>query len=109
LNSDRQDAGKLSGEQQMLALARALMPKPKLLMLDEPSLGLSPGFIRNVFDKIRDINRETGAAILLVEQKVQEALAISSRVYSFKLGKVAYDGPAETLKNNKDKLRELFL
>ena len=106
----KQDAGKLSGgEQQMLALARALMPMPKLLMLDEPSLGLSPGFIKSVFDKICEINHETGAAILLVEQKVQEALAISSRVYSLKLGTVAYDGPAEDLRNNKEKLRELFL
>jgi branched-chain amino acid transport system ATP-binding protein len=69
-------------------------------MLDEPSLGLSPGFIKNVFEKICEINRETGAAILLVEQKVQEALAISTRVYSLKLGRVAYDGPADELRNH---------
>jgi len=59
--------------------------------------------------KSGNINRETGAEILLVEQKVQEALAISSRVYSLKLGKVAYDGPAAEQRNNKEKLQELFL
>jgi len=106
----RQDAGKLSGgEQQQLALARALMPKPKLLMLDEPSLGLAPGLQESVFQTIAGIGRENGPAILIVEQKVREVLSICDRVYSLKLGKVAFDGRPQELKDNSGKLKELFL
>lgn len=106
----RQDAVTLSGgEQQMLALARALVPKPKLLMLDEPSLGLSPNLVGTVFEKIVEINRESGVSILIVEQKVREVLEICSRVYSIKLGKVAFEGPPDILRNDKAKLKELFL
>jgi branched-chain amino acid transport system ATP-binding protein len=106
----RQDAGRLSGgEQQMLALARALVPQPKLLMLDEPSLGLSPNLVRTVFEKITEINRESGVSILIVEQKVREVLEICSRVYSMKLGKVAFEGSPDDLKHDKVKLKDLFL
>lgn len=106
----RQDAGKLSGgEQQMLSFARALVPKPKLLMLDEPSLGLAPNLAGAVFDKVSEINRETGVTILIVEQKVREVLGICDRVYSLKLGKVAFAGKPEEVQQDRDKLRELFL
>lgn len=106
----RQDAGRLSGgEQQMLALARALIAEPKLLMLDEPSLGLSPNLVGDVFEKIVKINRDSGVSILIVEQKVREVLEVCSRVYSMKLGKVAFEGPPDDLKKDKSKLKELFL
>jgi len=106
----RQDAGDLSGgEQQMLALARALIPKPKLLMLDEPSLGLSPNLVTTIFKKIAEINRETGVSILIVEQKVREVLDICNRVYSMKLGRIAFEGPPEELRTNRARLKDLFL
>jgi len=105
-----QDAGKLSGgEQQMLALARALVPNPKLLMLDEPSLGLSPNFVSAVFEKIIELNKMTGVTVLIVEQKVREVLEICDRIYSIKLGKVAFGGIPNKLKEDKAKLKQLFL
>lgn len=104
------DAGKLSGgEQQMLALGRALIVRPKLLMLDEPSLGLSPNLASTIFRNVSEINRETGAGILIVEQKVRELLEICNRVYSIKLGKVVFEGEPAELKEDKVKLKQLFL
>ena len=93
----------------MLALGRALVPQPKLLMLDEPSLGLFPTLASLVFEKIVEINRKTGTSILIVEQKVREVLDICNRVYSLKFGKVAFDGLPQELKDDKPKLKQLFL
>lgn len=106
----RQDAGRLSGgEQQMLALARALVPKPRLLMLDEPSLGLSPNLVASVFERITDIRRDAGPSILIVEQKVRQVLAVCNRVYSLKLGRVVFSGQPKELTDEPGKLRDLFL
>lgn len=93
----------------MLALARALIPKPRLLLLDEPSLGLSPNVVSAVFESIRRISEDSGTAILVVEQKVREVLSVAHRVYSLRLGQVAFAGPASDLRDDRNKLRELFL
>ncbi len=106
----KQTSGSLSGgEKQMVALSRALIPKPKLLLLDEPSLGLAPNLLNDVFRKIVEINNETNLSILIVEQKVREVLAISHRIYSLKLGKNAFVGKPGELLNDKELLKNLFL
>lgn len=103
-------AGELSGgEQQMLSVARSLMTSPKLLMLDEPSLGLQPNLLKDVFENLTKINSEFGISILIVEQKVTEVLSISNRTYGLKLGRIAYEGPSNQLLNDKEKLKKLFL
>ncbi|MDX1931161.1 MAG: ABC transporter ATP-binding protein [Capsulimonadales bacterium] len=92
-----QSAGTLSGgEQQMLAIGRALMTKPKLLMLDEPSLGLAPNLVQEIFRIIRTINEE-GVAVLLVEQNANQALAIAHRGYVLETGRITLSGPAGDL------------
>lgn len=94
-----QIAGTLSGgEQQMLAIGRGLMSLPKLLMLDEPSLGLGPLVVKLIFETIKKVN-ETGATILLVEQNVKAALLLSSKAYVLENGKIAMEGNAEELMN----------
>ncbi len=104
----RQLGGTMSGgEQQMLAIARGLMANPKLLLLDEPSLGLSPLFVKSVFDTIQEINRQ-GVTILLVEQNVYQSLRIAHRAYVLETGRVVLSGVGEELLKN-EHVKKAFL
>ena len=104
----RARAGTLSGgERQMLAMAMALMVKPRLLLLDEPSAGLAPALQRLVFDRIRDINAR-GLGILLVEQNAHESLALCQRAYVLAMGRVRAEGPGDVLRNDPE-IRRLYL
>ena len=104
----RQVAGTLSGgEQQMLAMGRALMSKPKLLMLDEPSMGLAPILVEQIFDIIGELNR-AGTTILLVEQNAQMALSIANRAYVLETGNIVKEGDAHLLMNDDD-VRKAYL
>ena len=101
-------AGTLSGgEQQMLAMGRALMSRPKLLLLDEPSMGLAPLLIREIFDIIVDINKE-GTTVLLVEQNANMALSIASRAYVLETGRITLSGAAKELAASED-VRKAYL
>ena len=103
-----QRAGTLSsGEQQMLALGRALMLKPKLLLADEPSLGLSPNYVDLIFEKLTEINKG-GTSILLVEQNAQMALEIAHRAYVFKIGEIVLADSGKNLLENEE-VRKAFL
>lgn len=105
----RQTAGTLSGgEQQMLAIGRALMGNPKFLMLDEPSLGIAPRLIVTIFEKIVEINREHGITILLVEQNANLALEISRYAYVLETGRIAMAGPSAELRAN-PQLKTVYL
>jgi branched-chain amino acid transport system ATP-binding protein len=105
----KQLAGYLSGgEQQMLALGRALIAQPDLIMLDEPSLGLAPLLVEEIFTIVARINREQGTAILLVEQNAAVSLAIASYGYIMENGKIVIDGPADKLTANED-VQEFYL
>ena len=104
----RQIAGTLSGgEQQMLAMGRALMSKPRLLMLDEPSMGLAPLLVEQIFDIIGELNR-AGTTILLVEQNAQMALSIANRAYVLETGNIVKSGDAHLLMNDDD-VRKAYL
>jgi branched-chain amino acid transport system ATP-binding protein len=96
-----QSAGTLSGgEQQMLAIGRALMGAPKFLMLDEPSLGIAPRLVATLFEKIVEINRRQGIAILLVEQNAHLALEVASYAYVLETGRIALEGPSQELRDH---------
>ncbi len=102
-------AGYLSGgEQQMLAIGRALVAEPELILLDEPSLGLSPMLVEEIFTIIARINRERGVSMLLVEQNAAVAFAVSSYAYIMETGKIVIDGPVERLMRDDD-VREFYL
>lgn len=104
----RQRAGTLSsGEQQMLAMGRALMLKPKLLLADEPSLGLSPNYMDLVFEKLTEINK-SGTSVLLVEQNAQMALEIAHKAYVFKIGEIVLEGEGRSLLEN-EVVKKAFL
>ncbi|MBL8380787.1 MAG: ABC transporter ATP-binding protein [Burkholderiales bacterium] len=104
-----QHAGNLSGgEQQMLAIGRALMARPRLLLLDEPSLGLAPLLVSEIFDVIRRLNLERGLTILLVEQNARQALALATSATVLELGRVVLSGSARELAENRD-VREFYL
>jgi branched-chain amino acid transport system ATP-binding protein len=104
-----QAAGSMSGgEQQMLAIARALMSRPHLLLLDEPSLGLAPLVTRELFEQLAQINRETGTTMLVVEQNANLALDIARRGYVLEAGRIATSGTAEALRGD-ESVRKAYL
>lgn len=109
LNFRDRTSGYLSGgEQQMVVIGRALMARPKLMLLDEPSLGLAPLLVETIFDIIRRVNEETGVSILLVEQNANVALQAASRAYVMENGRIVLDGSAEQLRANAD-IKEFYL
>lgn len=103
-----QMAGTLSGgEQQMLAMGRALMSHPKILLMDEPSMGLSPIFVNEIFDIIEQVSK-SGTTVLLVEQNAKKALSIADRAYVLETGKIVLDGKAQDLLND-DSIKKAYL
>lgn len=101
-------AGTLSGgEQQMLAMGRALMSRPRIILMDEPSMGLSPIYVSEIFDIIKSINKD-GTTVLLVEQNAKKALSIADRAYVLETGKIALSGDAKSLMNN-DTVKKAYL
>jgi branched-chain amino acid transport system ATP-binding protein len=109
LDMRRRTSGYLSGgERQMLVMGRALMARPKVMLLDEPSLGLSPLLVKEIFKLIGQINRQEGVSILLVEQNAKIALGLSDHGYVMENGRIVLDGPSPKLKENED-IKEFYL
>ena len=103
-----QKAGTMSGgEQQMCAIGRALMARPKLLLLDEPSMGLAPIFVERIFETVVEVNKQ-GTPVLLVEQNALMALDVAKRGYVMETGRIALEGPADELKTN-EQVRKTYL
>jgi branched-chain amino acid transport system ATP-binding protein len=108
-NLSKRVSGYLSGgEQQMLVIGRGLMARPKLMLLDEPSIGLAPLLVQEIFRVIRQINEEDGIAILLVEQNARIALDVSTHAYVMETGRIVLEGPSEQLAQNED-IKEFYL
>lgn len=105
---NRQSGYLSGGEKQMQVMARALMARPKLILLDEPSLGLSPLVVKEIFNIIERINREDNTSILLVEQNANVALAIADHAYVMENGRIVLEGPAEKIRENED-VKEFYL
>ena len=106
---EKQMGGTLSGgEQQMLAVGRAMMARPKLMMLDEPSLGLAPIIIDEMFEKFREINRVHGTTMIIVEQNAQLALEVSKRAYVMSVGNIILEGDSKELMDD-SKVQEAYL
>ncbi len=104
-----QQAGTLSGgEQQMLALGRAMMARPKLLLLDEPSLGLAPLVVKEIFEVLRRMNADDGTAVLVVEQNARLALGAAARAYVLEVGRIVVEGPSEELQED-ESVRKSYL
>ena len=102
-------SGYLSGgEQQMVVIGRALMAKPRLMLLDEPSLGLAPLLVQNIFDIVQRINKEAGVSLLIVEQNARVALKVADYAYVMETGRIVLDGEAEQLSQNAD-IKEFYL
>jgi branched-chain amino acid transport system ATP-binding protein len=102
-------SGYLSGgEQQMLAIGRALMAKPRLLMLDEPSLGLAPLLVQEIFGYIQDLNKEVGITVLVIEQNARRALEVADHGYILEQGRIVLEGSAKDLSENPD-VKEFYL
>jgi branched-chain amino acid transport system ATP-binding protein len=109
LKRSTQQAGTLSGgEQQMLAVGRALMARPTLLLLDEPSFGLAPLVVRDLFQIFRKLNKEQGLSILLVEQNARLALELADQAYLLETGRIVFSGTAEAIQSN-DSIRRAYL
>ena len=105
----RQQAGRLSGgEQQMLAIGRALMSRPRLLLLDEPSIGLAPRVVEQIGQMIQDISTREGVGVLLVEQNAEVALNVAARAYVLELGRVVFSGDAASVRADK-RVQDVYL